>query len=146
MKAFIDTSSLVKLYHSEAGSGHLHEILSTDIETIYLSEIAKIEFLSAIWKKIRQRDLTGEVGNAVICCFEADFNKFQWIKLSSDVIKGAVEFLKKYGDDGLRTLDSLQLACAVQLKEDNCSFFTSDKLLQRLFKKENLNIIIYKGD
>lgn len=143
MKAFLDTSSLLKLYHSEAGSERLHEIFSIDIEAMYLSEIAKIEFLSAIWKKIRQRDLTEEVGNAVITCFEADFNKFQWIKLSSDVIKRASDLLKKYGDDGLRTLDSIQLACAVELKDENCSFFTSDRLLQRLFNKENLNIIIY---
>ncbi|UCH95622.1 MAG: hypothetical protein JSV88_01915 [Candidatus Aminicenantes bacterium] len=42
MKAFLDTSSLLKLYHSEAGSDHLHEILSIDIEAMYLSEIAKI--------------------------------------------------------------------------------------------------------
>jgi predicted nucleic acid-binding protein len=121
----------------------LHEILSTDIEAMYLSEIAKIEFLSAIWKKIRQRDLTEEVGNAVISCFEADFNKFQWIKLSSDVIKRASGLLKKYGDEGLRTLDSIQLSCAVKLKDGNFSFFTSDRLLQKLFNKENLNIIIY---
>lgn len=143
MKAFLDTSSLLKLYHSEADSDRLHEILSIDVEAIYLSEIAKIEFLSAIWKKIRQRDLTGEVGKAVISCFEADFNKFYWIKLTSEVIKRASELLKKYGDDGLRTLDSIQLACAVELKGENCSFFTSDRILQRLFNKENLNIIIY---
>ncbi|MCX6582544.1 MAG: type II toxin-antitoxin system VapC family toxin [Candidatus Aminicenantes bacterium] len=146
MKAFLDTSSLLKLYHSESGSECLHEIISTDIESIYLSEIAKIEFLSAIWKKIRQRDLTVEVGNAVISCFEADFNKFQWIKLRSDVIRCASSLLKKYGSEGLRTLDSMQLACAVQLKEEECSFFTSDKLLQKLFNKENLNIINYNGD
>ena len=143
MKAFLDTSSLLKLYHSEAGSDRLHEILSIDIEAMYLSEIARIEFLSAIWKKIRQRDLAEEVGNAVISCFEADFNKFLWIKLSSDVIKRASDLLKKYGDDGLRTLDSIQLACAVELKDENCSFFTSDRLLQILFNKENLNVIIY---
>jgi predicted nucleic acid-binding protein len=110
---------------------------------MYLSEIAKIEFLSAIWKKIRQREITEEVGNAVIFCFEEDFNKFQWLKLSSDIIKRASELLKKYGDDGLRTLDSIQLACAVKIRGENCSFFTSDNLLQKLFSKENLNIIIY---
>jgi predicted nucleic acid-binding protein len=146
MKAFLDTSSLLKLYHSEVGSERLLELLSTDIESIHLSEIAKIEFLSAIWKKIRQRELTIVVGNAVISCFETDFDKFQWIKLRADIIRCASILLKKYGGEGLRTLDSMQLACAVQLKEEDCSFFTSDKLLQRLFNKENLNTIIYNGD
>ena len=143
MRAFLDTSSLIKLYHSEVDSQRLYEILSTDVEVIYLSEIAKIEFLSAIWKKIRQKDLTAEVGNAVISCFEVDLDKFQWIRLTSDVIKYAADLLKRYGDDGLRTLDSMQLAYALQLRAEGCSFFTSDKLLQRLFVKENLNIIIY---
>jgi predicted nucleic acid-binding protein len=122
MKAFIDTSSLVKLYHSEAGSGHLHEILSTDIETIYLSEIAKIEFLSAIWKKIRQRDLTGEVGSAVICCFEADFNKFQWIKLNSDVIKRAVDLLKKKISI-LSFIKEIKVSSSRQQRGDGCFIF-----------------------
>jgi len=63
--------------------------------------------------------------------------------LNSGVIKRASDLLKKYGDDGLRTLDSIQLACAVELKGENCSFFTSDRILQQLFNKENLNIIIY---
>jgi predicted nucleic acid-binding protein len=143
MKAFLDTSALLKLYHSEKSSERLQEILSIDVEAMYLSEIAKIEFLSAIWKKIRQKDLTKEIGNAVISCFEEDFEKFQWIPLNSDIIKSASDLLKKYGDDGLRTLDSVQLACAVKLRNDNCSFFTSDKLLQKLFEKENLNTIIY---
>jgi len=30
MKAFLDTSALFKLYHSEVGSERLNEILSTD--------------------------------------------------------------------------------------------------------------------
>ena len=146
MKAFLDTSSLLKLYHSEEGSERLQEILSIDAEVIYLSEIAKIEFSSAIWKKIRQKDLTKEIGNAVISCFEEDSDKFKWIPLNSDVIKSASDLLKKYGDDGLRTLDSVQLACAVKLKNENCSFFTSDKLLQKLFEKENLNTVIYNEE
>ncbi|MCP4217328.1 MAG: type II toxin-antitoxin system VapC family toxin [bacterium] len=48
MKAFLDTSSLLKLYHSEIGSEALHKILATSVEEIWLSELAKIEFLSAI--------------------------------------------------------------------------------------------------
>jgi len=121
----------------------LRTVVLIDVEAIYLSEIAKIEFLSTIWKKIRQADFTEEVGNSVISCFEADFNKYHWIKLNSTLTKSASKLIKKYGNDGLRTLDSLQLASAVKLKDENCSFFTSDTLLQTLFTKENLNTIIY---
>lgn len=94
MKAFLDTSSLLKLYHSETGSNRLIEILSEDIEAIYLSELAKIEFLSAIWKKVRQKEITGEIANSVISCFEEDFDKYQWILLSPAVIKRAGELVR----------------------------------------------------
>lgn len=143
MKAFLDTSSLLKLYHEEAGSDELNIILSQEIEEIYLSEIAKLEFLSALWKKVRQKELSEETVNSVISCFESDFDKFSWVELDAYIITSASDLLKRYGNDGLRTLDSLQLACAVKLKEEDCSFFTSDTLLQRLFTKENLNTIIY---
>jgi predicted nucleic acid-binding protein len=143
MKIYLDTSSLLKLYHSEHGSERLISILSADIDAIYLSEIARVEFLSAIWKKIRQKEFREETGIAVISCFESDFNKYQWVDLQPNIIKDASDFIKKYGENGLRTLDSLQLACAVKLKNENFIFLTSDKLLQNLFKKEGLNTIIY---
>lgn len=51
MKIFLDTSSLFKLYHKETGTTELEDIFSTEkITTVYLSEIAKIEFASTVWK------------------------------------------------------------------------------------------------
>jgi len=47
----------------------------------------------------------------------------------------------KYGNKGLRTLDSLQLASALILKNKPCVFFTSDKLLKSLFIEESLNVL-----
>ena len=52
MKIFLDTSSLVKLYHQEAETNEIEKIFNTQKLThIFLSEISKIEFASAIWKK-----------------------------------------------------------------------------------------------
>ena len=47
----------------------------------------------------------------------------------------------KYGSHGLRTLDSLQLATALTLKNEECVFLTSDKLLKTLLEKEKLNVV-----
>jgi hypothetical protein len=45
----------------------------------------------------------------------------------------------KYGQEGLRTLDAIQLASALTLKEQqNVLFFTADKLLKYFFKQEGL--------
>jgi len=39
MKAFLDTSSLIKLYHTEVGSDFVMNALSQDITEIFLSEL-----------------------------------------------------------------------------------------------------------
>ena len=42
MKLFLDTSSLVKLYHNEIGTSELEELFTgLTINAIYLSEISK---------------------------------------------------------------------------------------------------------
>ncbi len=63
MNIFLDTSSLLKLYHKEQGTEELLEFVSENVENIYLSEIAKIEFNSAIWKKFEQKSLKKTVQN-----------------------------------------------------------------------------------
>ncbi len=141
MKAFLDTSSLIKLYHQEEGSDSVMEALSNDVEEISLSELAVLEFRSALWKKIRGKELEEKVAIEVIACFHNDRDNFQWILLQSDIIESASHLLMKYGSRGLRTLDSLQLAAALTLKDEECVFLTSDKLLWTFLEKERLNVL-----
>jgi predicted nucleic acid-binding protein len=141
MKAFLDTSSLIKLYHQEEGSDFVMKALSSDIAEIFLSELAVLEFSSALWKKIREKVIGEKAAIEVINCFKHDSDKFQWILLQSDIVKSASHLLMKYGNSGLRTLDSLQLATALTLKSEKCVFLTSDRLLRSLFEKEKLNIL-----
>ena len=59
MKIFLDTSSLFKLYHREEDTAMLEQIFSTTkVTNVFLSEISKIEFTSAVWKKVRMREIT----------------------------------------------------------------------------------------
>lgn len=44
MKAFLDTSSVLKLYHQESDSTAVMDIISKTADEIYLSEIAMLEF------------------------------------------------------------------------------------------------------
>jgi predicted nucleic acid-binding protein len=57
MKAFLDTSSLIKLYHKEEGSDSVMNAFSNDIREFFLSELAILEFRSALWKKIREKEI-----------------------------------------------------------------------------------------
>ena len=140
MKAYLDTSSLIKLYHNEVDSEKIFNAI-INVEELYLSEIAILEFCSAIWKKVREGTLREKLAIEVIQCFEDDYENFEWIQINSKIIENAFNLIMKYGDKGLRTLDSIQLASAKELKNENCIFLTSDKLLETLFIEEELKII-----
>ena len=133
MIAFLDTSVLVKLYHNEINSEKIIKQLKS-VNQIYLSEIAKLEFCSAIWKKFRTKEIDIKQANNVISMFLDDSNEFKWINLNPEMLQSAFDSLSEFGDIGLRTLDSIQLASALTLKESDCLYYTEDKLLKKIFK------------
>ena len=138
MIAFLDTSVLVKLYHKEINSDKIIQQLKS-VNHIYLSEIAKLEFCSAIWKKFRTKEIKKEKANTVISLFINDLAEFEWINNDSNIFSNALNLLSDFGETGLRTLDSIQLASALTLKENDCIFYTEDKLLRKIFEKLELN-------
>jgi uncharacterized protein len=142
MKIFLDTSSLFKLYHIEDGTDQLMDLFKNNsIETIYLADITKIEFDSVIWKKFRKQEIGDTKVNTIIQNFEKDSSRFVFIKDNSKLRKFAKGLISKYGREGLRTLDFIQLSSAITVKNSSDLFITSDKLLQKLFDYEGLKRI-----
>jgi len=141
MKIYLDTSSLFKLYHREVGTDELEKLFSVfSIRTIFLSEIAKVEFASTLWKKVRMKEISESSAIQTLDGFGSDFDKFTFVQLNSVVIETAKELVTKYGGQGLRTLDSIQLATAVLLRNQAQLFKTSDKLLEKFLISEGLSI------
>ena len=138
---YLDTSSLIKVYHREVDTDRVLEIITNDINEIYLSGLTKVEFNSGIWKKIRKGESTEDEGKELIKNFEDDYSKYEWVKVGLETLNSAKELIKKYGTDGLRTLDAIQLACVVYVKEKVDEYLTFDKNLKDIFVKEGLNII-----
>ncbi len=144
MIIFLDTSSLFKLYHREADTAELELIFSTGkITNIYLSEISKIEFTSTIQKKVRAKEITESEAQITLDLFESDFGKYPFVATDSIIIEQARILISKYGTQGLRTLDSIQLFTSVSLFQQVDIFFTADKLLKSLFEAEGLPIEIH---
>lgn len=137
MIAFLDTSALVKLYHWETGSDIIEKAIC-DATELYLSEIAKLEFRSAIYKKVRTKDLNLSDAESVIACFEADYTQFNWINVDKSVIQSASELLTKYGEIGLRTLDSIQLASALSVEIKDCLILSADIIINKIVALGNL--------
>lgn len=139
MKIFLDTSSLFKLYHQETGTDELENIFEQIVITdIFLSEIAKIEFSSTVWKKVRTKQITEMQALETIKLFEADFAKFTFVSTDTLILEQARNLIAKYGAQGLRTLDSIQLSSCVALMKHVNLFFTEDKLLKNFLEMEGL--------
>ena len=70
MKIFLDTSSLFKLYHKEAGTEELMDFFNKNvIEAIFLAELTEIELSSVIWKKCRKKEIDENVALKLIEAF-----------------------------------------------------------------------------
>ena len=138
MVIFLDTSTLVKLYYKESDSELLVDTISAKADEIFLFEIAKVEFTSAIWKKVRTAHIDKNTAMQVISCFENDYDKFNWIFCDSTIINISKNLFHKYGLTSLRTLDSLQLAACISAKSEIDVFLTNDDFLNELFVKEGL--------
>ncbi len=141
MKVFLDTCALFKLYHNESGAGEIEKIfIRNKISDIFLSEISKIEFASTVWKKARMKDITDSQAITLLELFENDFSKFTFVQIDHIVVEQSILLISKYGQQGLRTLDSIQLATSVMLKEQVNLFKTTDNLLNKFFFAEGLPI------
>lgn len=139
MKIFLDTSSLIKLYHPEIGTIELDKIFAENaINEIFLSDITKIEFASAIWKKVRTNDLTVDEANDLISSFNNDYEKFTFIEVDKELVLFAQNLVSKYGVKGLRTLDSIQLASVLNVKSVLSFAVSADDLLKSLVESEGI--------
>ncbi len=139
MKIFLDTSALIKLYHQESGTQEIENLFSNfKITAVYLSELAKIEFTSTIWKKVRTKEISENTAKITIALFETDFDKFSFISIDSMILEQSRLLFADYGMLGLRTLDAIQLSTAISLKTYSDLFITSDILLKSFFEKEGL--------
>ena len=142
MKIFIDTSSLFKLYHKEEGTEELMAFLRQNtIEKIYLSELTMIEFDAVVWKKFRKNEIDKDKVDILINNFEKDWIKFTFIKDNNQLKLNARKLIARYGKDGLRSLDAIQLASAVSIKSSTDIFISDDKLLVKLLMSENLKVL-----
>jgi len=102
MKIYLDTSALFKLYHNETGAEEIENIfIHNKISGLFLSEISKIEFASAVWKKVRLKDITEMQAISLIKLFENDFSKYTFVQVDNIVIEQSISLISKYGQEGL---------------------------------------------
>lgn len=66
MILFLDTSALVKFFHQEEGTHVVVSIMSDLINEIWVSELARLEFVCALHRRLRMNELTEDDLNKVL--------------------------------------------------------------------------------
>jgi predicted nucleic acid-binding protein len=141
VKVFLDTSSLIKLYYKEEGTSKLDKLFIENVITeIYISEITKIEFFSAIYKKLRTGNLQIENVNDLINAFTADEHNYSIILIDREIVSFSQKLIEKYGIKGLRSLDAIQFASAYNVREAIDFAISDDKLLNTFLLSEGIQI------
>ena len=120
-RSFLDTSALLKLYDSESGTPVVEEIVDHPDSRTYVSWLGVIEFRSALAVKVRTGNLDVETLAQTVDLFRADIDD-RLIRVYRGQIdsqsRTAVELVGRFAvSEGLRTLDSLQLAAGIELLE-----------------------------
>ena len=110
MILYFDTSALVKFFHEEEGSEAVTRLIMSENNEIWISELTRIEFLSAIFRRFRNKEINGEQLKEVLIGFEEQIAFFNIEPLGQAILREAEGLLVRYGKTRrLRALDALQL-------------------------------------
>ncbi|MEW6609702.1 MAG: type II toxin-antitoxin system VapC family toxin [bacterium] len=130
MKLFIDSSALVKFFHKEEGSQRVTELIVSEDNEIWISEIAGVEFLSAVTRRFRNKEIDEENLNNAISGFEEQLSTFNVEPVGHAIIKETESLIKQHGkSQGLRTLDALHLGTFNLIAEKDWVFVAADETL-----------------
>ena len=143
---FVDTSALVKRYHLEAGSSKVAAILAQPDSSHLISRLGLVEAVSAFALKVRegQIQVTDFVQYRKRLLADVRNRTLSVIRVRVPHFKLADQLLQKHGmTSKLRTLDSLQLATALDLRARAMldHFVSADVNLCRIAAAEGLSVI-----
>jgi len=134
--AFFDTSALVKHYHIERGSSIVNELMENYV--VAVSELAILEMTSALNRRFLSGELTKRKLEWVLERFYSDLENYVVVPISSETVSLATSLVLKHG---LKTLDSLQLASALRVKDEASIFVTFDERLKNAAEKEGFTVL-----
>jgi len=142
MILFFDTSALVKVFHEEKGSEVVTPLIKAKDNEVWVSELARIEFLSAIFRRVRNREISDEQLNEAVIGFEEQLYFFNVEPLGQAILREAELLLKKYGKRRrLRSLDALQMGTFSLISERGWYFVAADDILCEIAKDMGFAVI-----
>ena len=127
MNLFFDTSALVKFFHEEEGTDIVTDLILEQNNEVWISELGRLEFISAVFRRFRNKELDEGQLNTAVGSFENQIAGFNIEPLGHAVLEQAELIIKKHGRMyGLKTLDALYLGTFSLISEKDWSFVVAD--------------------
>jgi predicted nucleic acid-binding protein len=111
MILFFDTSALVKFFHREEGTDVVVSIISDLKNEVWVSGLARLEFICALHRRLRMNEINEDDLNKVLNGFYKEYSRLNTKKIGRAVLNEAEALVKRLGrTSGLRALDAIHLA------------------------------------
>ena len=142
MALYLDTSALAKLYHLEIGTLFVKGLISSG-QRVYVSRLAVLEIHSVFAGKVRTGTLTHTQAELACRRFRSDVRqrRFRIVTLRVRHYEVAGKMIAAHGVGfALRTLDSLQVAVALELARSGLvsAIVTADRTMLKVAAIEAL--------
>jgi len=136
---FFDTSSAVKVYHTESGTDKVNKIYDSSDDGILISNLTYTEVFSALNRKKQNGVISQLQFDTSTNQFILDYqNKYFVVDLDDAIRIQAGQLIIRRN---LRSADSIQLATALENKGLNLTFVCSDEKLCNAAIAEGLQVL-----
>jgi hypothetical protein len=136
MILYVDTSALVKLHVSEAGSDRVR-MWSDQASGLVTSLVTYVEARAAFARMHRLGALTADAFRGAVTMFDHDWSRCEIIGVDDPLVRRAAGLADRHG---LRGYDAIQLATALEVRphEGKLVFGCFDDRLNRAAVRERL--------
>ncbi|HEY6764524.1 MAG TPA: type II toxin-antitoxin system VapC family toxin [Candidatus Sulfotelmatobacter sp.] len=141
MTVYADSSFIVSLYTYEVNSAESRRLMATSPQ-IWFTPLHSAEWAHAMGQHVFQRKMSTAQALEVDRFLKNDRASGLWLEagIPDHALEVCADLARRYGPRlGMRTLDSLHVACALQLKADG--FWTFDERQAKLAKASGLRIL-----
>lgn len=139
MSAYVDSSFLVSSYIPDAHSARVDRCMAGR-PSVWLTEFNRAELGNAIFQQVFLKRLTPADAAQVWSDFKRDCADGVWtgVGFPSRAWETSIDLARRYGPTlGVRTLDSLHVACALELRAEK--FWTFDERQAKLAETVGLD-------
>ncbi|MFO7605451.1 MAG: type II toxin-antitoxin system VapC family toxin [Desulfurivibrionaceae bacterium] len=138
---YVDTSVLAAYYCPEALSDKAEAAILA-AEQPAISSLTQVELVSALGRKVREKEITREIANRIVNQFQAHIGHglYHWLPIEHHHYEKAFQWVAAFSTP-LRTLDGLHLAVAAG---ESARLLTADQQLAKSAKLLGLAVTLIR--